>query len=173
MCRSRPTAAWWGRAARWSIPTTRGSSCSGSPISAEFGEVHLAVAAGSAQRGRGMRRGGGHAAGDGGNGRNDLAGSPERRLAEFEQQQVGPGARPLPHDLGENLRRESRGVGLRQQKGRRRGRARNPGMAVDQQMRVWSRRVHLSAEIEQGRDILAGRRDGCLLYTSDAADDLL
>ena len=65
----------------------------------------------------------------------DLAAATEQRVAKFENAQVGPGSWALPDDSEQRLVGRPIGSRLRQDKRRRRGRARHPRVTVDQEMR--------------------------------------
>jgi hypothetical protein len=96
----------------------------------------------------------------------DFAAASEERVTEFEDAQIGPGARTSADDRDQRLLSRSVWTRLRQDQCRCRGRARYAGMAVDQQMRVPSL-CQFSPEREQALDILRLRRDPAGLRIDD------
>src|SRR5271157_2800312 len=88
----------------------------------------------------------------------DLAATAEEGVAEFEDAQIGPGSRALPDDRQQRLFRRPIRVRLRQDQGRRGGRARYPCMAMDEQMRAPGV-GQIASEVQELYDIATFRRD--------------
>jgi len=91
-------------------------------------------------------------------GSDDLAVAAQYRVAEFQDQQVGPGARPDRGDRVERRAGRPFGMGLNQDQRRRGGRARHPSTAVHEEMSLRCF-ADLPAKDQEALDIFAGRSD--------------